>query len=124
MMTNNETGFNDQLSEKLDNLFRSYRSACPDVEPGADFMPSLWQRIEARQGFWSVFQGFARSAMTACAALALILLALNYVTAPTQTAAPIPSYTDALMADHSAEKTYYAETIRRHAPDVDIDPNQ
>ena len=60
--------------------------------------------------------------MTACAALALIQLALNYVTA-TQTT-PVPSYTDALMADHSAEKTYYAETIRRHAPDVDIDPNQ
>jgi anti-sigma-K factor RskA len=122
MMTNNEAGFTDQLSQKLDNLFRSYRSACPDVEPGADFMPSLWHKIEARQGFWSVFQGFARSAMTACAALALILLALNYVTA-TQSAS-VPSYTDALMADHSAEKTYYAETIRRHAPDVDIHPNQ
>jgi hypothetical protein len=123
MMTNDEAGFTEQLSQKLDNLFRSYRNACPDVEPGADFMPSLWQKIEARQGFWSVFQGFARTAMTACAALALILLALNYVTATTQSA-PVPSYTDALMADHSAEKTYYAETIRRHAPDVDLDPNQ
>jgi anti-sigma-K factor RskA len=107
-MTNDESVF----SAKLDGLMESYRAACPDVEAGADFMPRLWQKIEARTGFWSIFQGFARTAMAACAALALLLLALNLVSMPP--AAPIPSYTDALMADHSAEKTYYAETIRRH----------
>ena len=56
--------------------------------------------------------------MAACAALALLLLALNYV-GPQQ--GPVsPSYTDALVADHSAEKTYYAETVRRH-PIAEVD---
>lgn len=111
MINNDESG--------LDELFREYRSACPDSEPGANFMPTLWQRIEARRGFWPVFQGFARSAMAACAALALLLLALNFAR-PEQIPAS-PSYTDALVADHSAEKTYYAETVMRHpAPDLDV----
>jgi hypothetical protein len=102
MTTNDESGLN--------NLFQSYRAACPDVEASANFMPGLWQKIEARVGFWAIFQGFARTAMTACAALALLLLALNFALTPQ---APLaPSYTDALLADHTAEKTFYAETIR------------
>jgi hypothetical protein len=39
----------------LDELFVQYRSACPDVEGGPNFMPQLWQRIEARRNamtFW------------------------------------------------------------------------
>ncbi len=90
MTTNDESGLN--------NLFQSYRAACPDVEASANFMPGLWQKIEARVGFWAIFQGFARTAMTACAALALLLLALNFALTP--------------QADHTAEKTFYAETIR------------
>lgn len=112
MMNNDESG--------LDVLFQSYRNACPEVEASAGFMPSLWQRIEARHSFWSVFQGFARTAMAGCAALALLLLALNFVDMEN---GPIsPSYTDALVADHSAEKTYYAETVVRH-PITEVDPH-
>jgi hypothetical protein len=42
-------------SAKLDALFVEYRSACPDVEGGPNFMPALWQKIEARRNamtFW------------------------------------------------------------------------
>ena len=35
--------------QRLDALFRAYREACPAPEPSANFMPNLWQRIEARQ---------------------------------------------------------------------------
>ena len=93
----------------LEDVFAKYRAACPDVEPSAQFMPGLWQKIEARHGFWWVFQGLARTAMAGCAALALLLLALN-LTGQNQPVSP--SYADALVADHSAEKTYYAETVR------------
>jgi len=106
MMNQDESG--------LDELLRSYRSACPDVEPGPLFMPMLWQKIEARHSFWWVFQGFARTAMAGCAALALLLLALNL--AGPQPGLPSPSYTDALVADHSAEKMYYAESVITRQP--------
>jgi hypothetical protein len=103
MMNNDES--------ELDRVFRDYRSACPDVEASALFMPTLWQKIEARRGFWWAFQGFARTATAGCAALALLLLVLNFVSP--QPMLPSPSYTDALMADHSVEKTYFAESVAR-----------
>ena len=101
---------------RLNNLFERYRTACPDVAAGADFMPKLWQRIEARRSFWYVFQHFARRAMTACAALCLLLVALNIYSASQALMLP-PNYADALMADHSAEQTDYTEAIRNTAGD-------
>lgn len=102
----------------LDELLADYREACPEVEASATFMPTLWQKIDAKRSFWWAFQGFARTAMGACAVLALILLALN-LTSVKQTFSS-PSYTDALVADHSAEKTYYAENVRRQLVSYEI----
>jgi hypothetical protein len=34
---------------KLDALFAQYRDAMPDQDPGASFMPGLWQKIDARR---------------------------------------------------------------------------
>ena len=99
----------------LDDLFRAYRSACPDVEPSANFMPVLWQKIELRHSFWFVFQRLARTTMTACAALCVLLMVLNFVSASQSHLLPV-SYVDALLADHTAEKTYYTEAIRSTVP--------
>jgi hypothetical protein len=102
---------------QLDEFFQTYRAACPEVEPGRNFMPNLWRRIEARQNFWFVFQRFARTASAACGALCLLLLALNlYSTRQSITG----SYMDALMAEHTAEKTYYTEAIRSSPNNDDI----
>ncbi len=115
MLTNNSQS--DDL--QVDEFFQTYRAACPDVEPGRNFMPNLWQRIEARQTFWFVFQRFAKTATAACGALCLLMLALNLYS-PGQ--ASMGSYTDALMAEHTAEKTYYTEAIRS-APDSNDVPD-
>ncbi len=40
----------DRMDDKLDSLLSAYRDACPDREPGANFMPELWSGIEARRG--------------------------------------------------------------------------
>jgi hypothetical protein len=98
---------------RLDDLFLRYRESCPDMEPGANFMPDLWRKIEARRGFWSVFSHFGRIAAPACAAVCLLFLLLNLTSASDSHLAP--TYADALAADHSAEKTYYAEAIRTGA---------
>ncbi|MBV9404772.1 MAG: hypothetical protein JO211_05475 [Acidobacteriaceae bacterium] len=100
---------------RLDDLFHAYRAACPDVEPGADFMPRLWQRIEVRHSFGFLFQRLARTTMTAGAALCVFLILLNFVS-PSQSRGTPPSYVDALLADHTAEKTYYTEAIRLTPP--------
>jgi hypothetical protein len=103
--------------DRLDYLFERYRAACPDIEPGPNFMPDLWQKIDARQSFWSVFDRFGVKLTTASAAICLLLLALNLFFAP----GPLnlaPTYMDALMAEHSAERTAYTEAIRRAPADL------
>ena len=96
---------------RLSRLFESYRAACPDVEPGANFMPALWQKIEGRRSFRWVIERMARTVVTASAALCLLLLVLNFATS-SQAYLLAPTYIDALMGDHTVEKVYYTEAIR------------
>ena len=97
---------------KLDQLFQTYRDACPDVEPSANFMPHLWQKIESRHSFGFVFRNVARATMTACAALCLLLVFLNFTTPFHERVEPAPNYTDVLAAEHTAENTDFTEAIQ------------
>ena len=58
--------------QRLNRLFTDYRAACPDPEPGANFMPALWQRIEARRN--PVLQWVTLSRRALAGALALCLM--------------------------------------------------
>jgi len=90
----------EDKNAKLDSLFAGYRAAMPDPEPGADFMPGLWRRIEARRAsnFW-IFRRLAQVCVGATVALALLMGA---VLIPNLEKAPIynSSYVDELAADH------------------------
>jgi hypothetical protein len=81
------------------------------VEPSVNFMPALWSKIESRQSFWSVFEHLGGLITAVSATLCLLLLALTLAGPPSPHTAAA-TYADALMADHSVEKTYYAEAIR------------
>lgn len=59
--------------ERLNNLFAEYRAACPDTEPGANFMPTLWQRIEARRSPLTQWVMMSRRALVGAMALCLVL---------------------------------------------------
>jgi len=59
--------------ERLDALFRAYQAACPDREPGVNFMPGVWQKIEARQTFTFSFRRMANAFVTAAVALSIAL---------------------------------------------------
>jgi hypothetical protein len=58
---------------RLDELFRAYREACPDVEPGANFMPNMWAAIEARQVSTNWFGRMAQALVMAGLAASVIL---------------------------------------------------
>jgi hypothetical protein len=102
---------NDQ---QLDDLFARYRAACPDVEASPEFMPLLWRRIEKRGSIAFLLPRLARLTCAASAVICLVLAAL--VSLPGRSAphssTSAATYADALSADHSAEKTYYTESIR------------
>jgi len=102
----------------LDQLFQRYRQSCPDVEPSVNFMPTLWEKIEARHSFPFTFRKLGRSLMTASAALCFLLLLLNLAVTPQMST----GYTDALIAEGSAEQTYYTEAIV-NVPSVDASPS-
>jgi hypothetical protein len=59
--------------QRLDALFRAYRDACPTPEASANFMPNLWQRIEARQTYTFSFKRMANALVTAAVAFSIVL---------------------------------------------------
>jgi anti-sigma-K factor RskA len=68
---------NGRMDDKLDALWADYRAASPDPEPGANFMPKLWEKIEARRvETTSVFRHMAQAWAVAALAIALILAVL------------------------------------------------
>lgn len=101
-------------ADRLQELFRQYRDACPAPEPGADFLPGIWRRIELRQSFWFSFDHLSRlfAAIAIAACLVLGLLNFTPLRSPGQQQSVVSSYADALAADQTAERTYYGEGIR------------
>ena len=80
--------------ERLDALFQAYRRACPTPEPSANFMPHLWQRIEARQTATFTFRRMASAFVTVAVAMSIALGV--YMAMPhTQSNAPV-SYLEVL----------------------------
>jgi hypothetical protein len=59
--------------ERLAELFRMYREACPDPEPGADFMPGLWARIEGRRRSALTLRRWTGAFLAAAMALSLVM---------------------------------------------------
>src|SRR5258708_16650925 len=81
---------------RLDALFAAYRDACPDPEASANFMPQLWQKIEAREQTSTVFGRLARNLVTAALALSGILGLAVSLSHSRTTAVPTESYAEAL----------------------------
>ena len=59
--------------QRLDRLFTEYRTSCLDPEPGANFMPALWQRIEARRNPVLQWVAMSRRALVGTLAVCLVL---------------------------------------------------
>ena len=92
------------MDDKLDALWAEYRDACPDPEASSNFMPNLWQNIEARRAdTTSVFRRLAQACVMATVALTLIIVVLipRFQSEPVYTA----TYVDALDAAHSVDLT-------------------
>ena len=88
----------------LDRLFHAYRQSSPDPEPGNNFMPELWAKIEARENSTNWFSRIAKGLVTA-AVTASVILGLLISTAATQQTAPYNgTFVEALMAHFQAER--------------------
>jgi hypothetical protein len=99
--------------EQLDQLFRAYREACPTPEPGPNFMPQLWHKIESNQTLGFTLRRFASAFVTAAVAASLALGA--YMALPRK-ATPNPayysSYVEALAAANTIETPDIVAPVR------------
>jgi len=67
----------DGMNDKLDAVWIEYRNACPDPEPSADFMPRMWQKIEAQRAAMTfTFRRVVQGCVLATVALAIVLGAI------------------------------------------------
>jgi len=97
-------------SRKLDALWAEYRSLTPDPESSADFMPNLWQKIEARRiDPVSIFRRFAKICVLGTVAVILIFaLSISRI----QYEPSISSnYVDALDAAHAGDYVEVADAL-------------
>jgi hypothetical protein len=91
---------------RLDGLFSAYRAAIPDPEGGINFMPELWDRIDARRRFaYRLMKGF----VTAAAALSLVLGVVAMRPEIRNALVYTATYVDVLDADHSPDTLAYAD---------------
>ena len=86
---------------RLDKMFRAYHAACPIPEAGANFMPALWARIEAREvsTHWlgRVDKTLVTAALAASVILGLMISSMNQSSSFFDA-----TFVDALRADHAS----------------------
>ena len=86
------------LPEELRALLSSYRDALPDREPSANFMPTVWARIEPQRTMTWSFRKIAKAMVTAavgaCLAMSLFLSSSSPLNVTTR------SYVD-VLDDHT-----------------------
>ncbi len=101
--------------DELTKLLAAYRDAVPDPEPSANFMPGLWQKIEARRSPVLVLRRFAQGLVMAAAAFALLI---GTVFIPRMQNAPVysASYVDVLANEQSIEMAYADSGQTRDLP--------
>jgi hypothetical protein len=101
------------MDDKLDALFAEYRAAVPDLDGSADFMPKLWQKIEARGADpLAVLRKFAKVCVTAAVALVVIfVISLARLQVEPVFSATSSTYIDALDAEHASDYVEVADVL-------------
>ena len=91
----------------LDNLFRAYRAACPDIEPGPNFMPGVWQKIDARRTYSRTLKRWTGAFVTAAAALCLTMAVYTSLSmGPMERAILATTYVEALGTSNFETMAY------------------
>jgi len=99
----------DRMKDRLDALWAEYREATPDPDASPNFMPQLWQKIEARRvETTSVFRRLAQICVMATIALALVISAVLIPRSNYEEVFYSGTYVDILAAEHSND---YVEAL-------------
>ncbi len=93
----------DRLDQELDLIVAEYRAAFPDLDPGADFMPKLWNSIETKRSF--LFRLKRMSEVAVAAALAACFITGMFIAPRTYHESQLAgNYVDVLAEAQSATR--------------------
>jgi hypothetical protein len=93
----------DRFDGRLEQLFEDYKASIVVPEPASNFMPRLWERIEARRTFAFQLKKVTQVFVAASAIACLVMTGLTVVGNSTQRVAPHATYVDVLADAHPAE---------------------
>ncbi len=117
MSGNNHDTRSERDYDKLAALLAAYREACPDPEPDPNFMPLLWQKIEARQTFTRSVRRMARAFVTVAVAICVLMtVALVTVRSHRSSGFYSGTYLEMLAAEQAPEGMDVAELGRSDTP--------
>jgi hypothetical protein len=85
--------------EKLDALFAAYRHELPDFDGGAEFVPRLWGKIEARRARSTMWTSWSRRLLAGACCAGLVLAGLAMWAPLTPSAYYEASYVETLDDD-------------------------
>jgi hypothetical protein len=108
----------DQFNDEINVLLAQYRAAVPDREPGAEFMPKLWGRIEARRGITLRIKRLTQLFVAGAAAMCLAMTGA-LVLPSSHKQAVHSTYVDILAEAHPTESLAALGIVRDPA-----DPNR
>ena len=91
------------LEKELDELFRAWREAVPGPDASAQFMPSMWEKIEARRTLVFRVRHLARAFLGATAVLCTLMAGVFLLEANRPGPVPTESYLDSLAYAHANE---------------------
>ncbi len=106
----------DEQRDSLDGLFIRYRSACPEPEAGPDFMPRLWQRIDARRGFAVKLRAYSHRLVTIAATLCLAAFVFELSPLAGVNNFYTHTYVDILDEEEAPEQLTFADIVETGRP--------
>ncbi len=102
--------------DKLTALLAAYREACPDPEPDANFMPTLWRKIEARQTFAVTIRRISRAFVTVAAAMCVLMAVVLVSVQSRRSVFNSGSYVEMLAAEQAPEGMDLIEASHLDSP--------
>ena len=108
-----EDSGNLQIREaQWDSLIGQYREACGQPEGGRNFMPGLWQKIEAKRSRALSFERAARSLFAAAVGLSLVLGAFLFMPNHQPSAFMSASYVEEIASSNTTANGTFFEPVR------------
>ena len=93
----------DRFPDELNALFQAYRTALPDPDPSRDFMPGLWQRIDAKRGRNQRFGILARRFVATSGALAALMALIMAIQSQSLSPVATMTYVEALDSEPAVD---------------------